>query len=198
MTDEELIKLYKSGKKEAGDELLERYKSLVLSACRNLYIMGAEKDDLIQEGMIGLFSALNDYREDRSASFLTFANLCVRRQLYKAIEASQTAKNSPLNSYISLYGSGDESDMIEELEAEDSDPQSLIIEDEQIKLLKKKLYDTLSKMEKTVFDLYLEGLEYREIAQKLGKKDKAIDNCLQRIRAKAMGIGESTYKKENT
>ena len=189
MTDEELIKV--TGNREAATEIiLERYKPLVKSQAALFYLAGGDEDDLIQEGMIGLFKAVRDYDGKKNAGFAGFAKLCVRRQIVKAIEASNRKKHAPLNSYISFDSDGDENQTIsEDVLAESTlDPERLIIEQEQYGLFEEKIKGLLSPMESQVFDLYLGGMDYVNIAGELGRDPKSIDNALQRIRAKIRGL----------
>lgn len=187
-TDEELIEKYKSGDNEACDEIIVRYKQAVRSATRNLFLVGGDEDDILQEGTIGLFKAIRDFDPDKEASFSTFASLCIRRCIYKAIEASNCLKNVPLNEAVSIFdenGNEDSDNLDQALWDVKRDPQNLIVESEYLKHRKEELYSKLSKLEKQVFDLYMEGFDYREISLRLEKEEKAIDNCLQRIKAKA-------------
>ncbi|WP_394922270.1 RNA polymerase sporulation sigma factor SigH [uncultured Robinsoniella sp.] len=188
-TDEELIVKLKDGNPEITDYIMEKYKYLVRKEARALYLIGGDKDDLIQEGMIGLFKAVRDYREDRDASFYHFAKLCIGRQLYHAIEASNRKKHTPLNSYVSLYSGtmegGEESLPLEEiLFTQESNPEELLIHEENKKQIEEKLEASLSAFEKKVLDYYLLGKDYVEIGELLGKPPKSIDNALQRIRKK--------------
>lgn len=192
-TDEELIVLLREGNdiKEITEYLLNKYKGLVKSRAASMYIIGGDTEDLIQEGMIGLFNALNDYDYGRDASFYTFAELCVSRQIYSAIEASNRKKHIPLNSYISLYASSgqaldsEEEILLEKLSRMDVDsPEDLVIAKETSDSLTRKFEDVLSEFEKQVLNLHITGLSYVEIAKILNKTEKATDNALQRCKAK--------------
>lgn len=192
-TDEELILRLRSGEQEIIDYIMEKYKNLVRKKARALYLSGADQDDLIQEGMIGLFKAIRDYRDDKDASFYYFAELCISRQLYHAIEASNRKKHTPLNSYISLssasYENGGQTRPLQEaLLTHESNPEELIIHRENYRLMEERLKSTLSSFEREVLDLYLGGKDYIEIGQLLNKPVKSIDNALQRIRKKVLGI----------
>ena len=150
-------------------------------------LIGGDTDDLIQEGMIGLFKAIRDYREERETSFFHFAELCITRQIYSAIEASNRKKHAPLNSYVSFYSEVSEEGqpLAEYLESERSDnPEQRMIDQENFELFLKKVRQSLSKMECEVLDDYLSGLNYQQIAEKMKKSPKAIDNALQRIKTK--------------
>ena len=154
-------------------------------------MIGADSEDLTQEGMIGLFKAIQSYKPDNNASFFTFAQLCIKRQIYTAIKASNREKHSPLNSYISLYSSSGESDieLIENLEADrSSDPEHVILNQENVLRVNELLTSRLSKMERAVLPLYLDGLSYNDIATKLNKPTKSIDNAISRIREKLKTI----------
>lgn len=186
-TDEELITLLRQGDQDVTEYLLKKYSPLVRKSIRTLYLIGADTEDLSQEGMIGLFKAIQSYKEDNAASFYTFAKLCIDRQIYSAIKASKRKKHSPLNSYISFYSrlNENEVELIDNLEAgTDSNPEHIILDRESTSRIENLLEEHLSKMEKTVLPLYLEGMPYSEIAAKLDKPVKSIDNTIQRIREK--------------
>ena len=180
-SDEELIEKLRGGQQSVSDYLMEKYKDLVRSRSRTMYLIGGETDDLIQEGMIGLFKAVRDYEPDKSASFHTFACICIDRQLCSAIQSYNRQKHIPLNSYVSLSGDVDEV-LLRELWVEN--PESIIIGRENALLLNEEIHKKLSTMERNVLDLYLKGYGYNKIADILGKTPKAADNALQRIRAK--------------
>lgn len=181
-TDEELIERLRSGEQELEDYLMEKYKGMVLKKAHAMFIVGGEREDLIQEGMIGLFRALRDYQPGKSATFATFANLCVERQLYKAIEMSGRLKNKPLNSYVSL--SEEESPILDSLVFEQQDPEAIVIDRENVNVIQEKIRQHLSPFETQVLDSYLEGMTYTQIAEAMEKSPKSIDNALQRIRGK--------------
>jgi RNA polymerase sporulation-specific sigma factor len=186
-TDEELINLIHSGNQEATEYLLKKYSPLVKKSIRTLYLIGADTEDLSQEGMIGLFKAIQNYKQEGEASFYTYAKLCIDRQIYSAIKASNRKKHSPLNSYISFYAVAGEGDMelIDNLEAgSDSNPEHIILDRESTSLFQEKLENDLSKLEKEVLHLYMEGKSYADIGTALGKPAKSIDNAIQRIREK--------------
>ena len=189
-TDEELIAELRDNRDEIIDYLLEKYKSLVRKHANALYLIGGDTDDLIQEGMIGLFKAIREYQPGHEASFYHFADLCIARQMYTAVEASNRKKHAPLNSYISLYDDPDADGvtLADILPADaDENPEHLLIGKENIEQKLEMLSKKLSKMEKQVFDYMLEGLNYRQIAERLGKSPKAIDNAIQRMRGKISG-----------
>ena len=181
--DEELISRFKNGESEILDYLMEKYKNMVRKKARTMFLIGGENDDLIQEGMIGLFKAVRDYQPDRDAAFQTFASICVDRQIYNAIQSSKRQKHQPLNSYISLS----EQDGENEEHLGDNwgeNPESIIIDQENVQDLEQEITATLSPMENQVLEYYLAGNGYGEIAQIMGKTPKSIDNALQRIRIK--------------
>ena len=180
-TDEELLHMQQQGESGIMDYLIEKYKPMVRQKARVLYLVGGDQDDLIQEGMIGLFKAVRDYRADKDTSFKTSAQLCVDRQIYHAIQSSNRQKHQPLNSYVSING--------EEWEAEtrkmfQQSPENIVIANETAILLQDKILEELSKMENQVLAMYMDGDNYLEIAEKMGKSPKSIDNALQRIRTK--------------
>lgn len=186
-TDEEVITLLRNGNTDATEYLLKKYAPLVKKSIRTLYLIGADTEDLLQEGMIGLFKAIQNYHGDNTASFYTFAKICIDRQIYSAIKASNRKKHSPLNSYISFYShvGEDEAKLIDNLEAgTNSNPEHVILDKETTSDLEKLLMEQLSNFEKEVLHLYLEGKSYAYIANSLGKSVKSIDNAVQRIREK--------------
>ena len=189
-SDEELISMMHQGEPEIMDYLMEKYKHLVRRKARALYLMGGDGDDLIQEGMIGLFKAVRDFRPKRGGSFAGFANLCISRQMYTAVEASERKKNIPLNSYISLYsgtiGNREHAVPLQDVlpDYKEINPEELVIDREEQEQMQQELRKHLSRFENRVLDAYLEGMDYREIAELLGKEAKAIDNALQRIKRK--------------
>ncbi len=190
-TDEELIVRLRDGERDITDHIMEKYKSMVKAKAKSMFLLGGEGDDLIQEGMIGLFKAIRDYDSGRDASFATFAELCVSRQMYTAVQASSRKKHMPLNSYISLYAGSIEGDRNEDAELMNAlpansgmGPEEMMIDRENTEALEQAIDRELSPFEKQVLDLYLTGMGYAEIARVLGKDAKSTDNALQRIRAK--------------
>lgn len=195
LNDEAVIALIQNGQSEATEYMLKKYAPLVKKSIRTLYLIGADTEDLSQEGMIGLFKAIQSYQTDSNASFYTFAKLCIDRQIYTAIKASNRKKHLPLNSYISFYSKANEDDteLIENLEAgNESNPEHIILDRENTNSIEHLIEAHLSKMEKQVLSLYLEGLSYTDIASSLGKSNKSIDNAIQRIREKI----KRNYSKE--
>ena len=194
LNDEELIARYMDGDKAVVDFLMDKYKYLVRGQAGNMYLLGADHEDLLQEGMIGLFKAIRDYDPGRDASFQTFAKLCISRQIFTAIEASNRHKHAPLNSYTSL--SGEDSDQYKEarerlirMTAIES-PEATLIDKENMAQLEARLREELSSLEKQVLDLYFIGMSTREIAAILGRTEKATDNALQRLKGKMRKIFE--------
>ena len=181
--DEELISRFKNGESEILDYLMEKYKNMVRKKARTMFLIGGENDDLIQEGMIGLFKAVRDYQPDKDATFQTFASICVDRQIYNAIQSSNRQKHQPLNSYVSLSEQGGENE--EHLgDTWVENPESIIIDQENVENLEQEITTTLSPMENQVLEYYLAGNGYGEIAEIMGKTPKSIDNALRRIRTK--------------
>ncbi len=189
--DEELILRIRDGEEKITDYIMEKYKNLVRSKAGSMYILGADREDLIQEVIIGLFKAIRDYDIGRDASFATFADLCVARQMYTAVQAAGRKKHAPLNSYVSLYA-GNGSDKTEEekklldslVSRDEQNPEELLIDRENVERIEKAIESELSSFERQVLDLYLTGMKYTEIARVLGKDDKSTDNALQRCRSK--------------
>lgn len=187
LSDEQLIEMLRAGDKKIMDYILNKYKPLVLGKANAMYFIGGDTDDLIQEGMIGLFKAIRDYRVDRETSFFHFAELCINRQIYSAVEASNRKKHAPLNTYVSLYSqNGEEGKPLAETLPTDAmdNPEQMVIDQESMQLFWDNVKSRLSAMEREVLDEYLAGLNYRQIAEKMGKSPKTIDNALSRIKAK--------------
>lgn len=193
LSEKELLQRAQSQDSDAIDFLMQKYKSVVRRKARSLFMIGGDRDDLTQEGMIGLFKAIRDYQPEKETSFATFAELCISRQLYSAIKSSNRLKNLPLNTYISIYapaytlenGEEDGSFMLDQsLDSLEMSPEEILINRETAQNAKEHLLQQLSKMERRVFELYMEGLTYQEIAQQMDKEPKSIDNALQRIKNK--------------
>lgn len=192
LSDNELLELINKEKNnDAMETLIKRFGPLVTRQSRSLYIIGADEEDLIQEGMIGLVKAVNDYKANKGASFKTFAFMCVRRQMLTAINNSNNRKNIPLNHYISIYGDGN-GDYVSPLDEMDSgvitNPEDIMLARLQESDLIKVIESKLSKFEHQVLDEYLTGASYEEIGERLGKTTKSIDNAVQRIRAKLRDV----------
>lgn len=186
---------YKNGNQEIMDYLMVKYKSMVRKKARAMYLLGGENEDLIQEGMIGLIKAVRDFDVTQKTSFSSFAELCVSRQMYSAIEASNRKKHLPLNSYVSLYedseqvGEGRSLPLIDTIESsKENDPEVLYFGKEYTEAFAEQLKELLSPLENHVLYLHLMGTDYRTIAELLGKSPKSVDNALQRIKTKAQKI----------
>ena len=195
MADEQLICKLREGEADITDYIMDKYKYLVRRKAKAMYLLGGENDDLIQEGMIGLFKAVRDYDIDQETSFYSFAELCISRQMYTAIKLSQRQKHMPLNTYVSLYEKGEGTDeekkqpLIELLQTEkDNNPEELFLDKEYFSMLECELKKRLSDLESRVLHLYLLGEDYRSIAKLLNKSSKSIDNTLQRIKKKMNDI----------
>lgn len=192
-TDDELIDRLRRGEEPIMDYICVKYKNLVRSKAKSMFILGADNEDLIQEGMIGLFKAVRDYDMGRDASFYTFAELCISRQMYTAVQASKRRKHQPLNTYVSLdsgkpAAEGDEKEEVRlsDLLADKAElsPEELFLDKERVDYLEKAIENQLSDFERQVLDLYLTGMGYGQIARVLGRDEKATDNALQRLKAK--------------
>ena len=193
LKDEEIVERIKDGDQPAVDYLMEKYKYLVRSKAKALFLIGGDKDDLIQEGMIGLYKAIRDYQPEKENSFFNFADLCVSRQIYSAIKASNRKKNIPLNTYISLYtpaygenGDAEDKETLVDIiyQKNVSNPEELVIDKENTSMIEYELVRRLSDLEKQVLALYMQDLKYVQIAEVLGKEPKTIDNALTRIKTK--------------
>ena len=183
LSDEKLIELMKNGQEEDDivEYLMTKYKPLVRKKARAMYLVGGETDDLIQEGMLGLFKALRDFNPQKEVSFASFARLCIERQLYNAIQSSNRQKHQPLNTYVSL---SDEEFASELRQISVQNPEAIIIDQENAAGIEKKIQNTLSRFENQVLKMYLEGADYIQIAERLDRPAKSIDNALRRIRQK--------------
>ena len=193
MTDEEIIKEIRKGDKQALTYLMNKYKEIVNLKVGKYFMVGAEKEDIIQEGLIGLFKAIKTFNAEKNNTFKTFANMCIERQLITAIKSSNRQKHMPLNSYLSLNMSAydnEEENGAELMDTFDSktieDPLETIINKEYYDEIEKSIDKTLSQFEKQVLDRYMKGESYVTIAKKLDSPVKSVDNAIQRIRKKAM------------
>lgn len=190
LSDEELIDIINQGNQYAVEILLKRYKALVTMKVSRYFIVGAEKEDIFQEGMIGLYKAIKCFKEEKQKSFKSFANLCIERQLITAIKTSNRQKHQPLNSYISLntaaYEEDEDTSMIDVFDSNlVEDPLDTITKREYYQLVENKINTSLSDFEKQVLHRYARGESYVTIAEKLDTPVKSIDNAIQRIRKKA-------------
>lgn len=188
--DELLVKLVRVGDDAAVDRLFEKYRNFVRVKARSYFLVGADREDLVQEGMIGLFKAIRDYRDDRQASFRAFADLCVTRQIITAIKTATRQKHIPLNSAVSLskpvfVEEDDDRMLIDTLPGSElSDPVELVIGAEEMRLLRDNVVGNLSTLEGQVLRLYIDGKSYQQIALDLNRHIKSIDNALQRVKRK--------------
>ncbi len=193
LTDEQVISQIKEGDEQALSFLLNKYRDLVNSKVGKYFIIGAEKEDIIQEGMIGLYKAIKCFNEEKQNSFKTFANLCVERQLITAIKSSNRQKHMPLNSYLSLntsaYDNDDENgtELIETFKVDTvEDPLDTIMKKELFDEIQTKMHKSLSKFEEQVLERFIQGESYDIIAKRLDTPVKSVDNAIQRIRKKAI------------
>ena len=201
-SDEELILMYRDGEEAAAGFIMNKYKNLVRKKASSMYILGADRDDLMQEGMIGLFKAVRDYDLGRDVNFYTFADLCVSRQMYTAVQASNRQKHLPLNTYISIYSQALNAEegnedyvLVNALPSEtEKNPEEVVIEQENMERIETAILKELSEFEKQVFELHLTGMNYVEIAKVLGRDEKSTDNALQRMKTKIKRLLKSYQK----
>lgn len=191
-SDERIVELCHAGEDAATDYLLEKYKPLVRKKARTLYLIGGDNDDLIQEGMIALYKAIRAYDPQRESSFGSYATLCIEHQLYNVIKGANRLKNSPLNTYVSLYSPMNPDDSSNSREtladtlqpSELMNPEDIVIDKENVTDIESAIEKHLSDFEQQVVSLYIDGNNYQQIAAILGKSSKSIDNALQRIKKK--------------
>ena len=189
MTDEEIAMLAQAGDEDASEYLLNKYKNFVRSKARSYFLVGADHEDIVQEGMIGLFKAIRDYQAERLSSFRAFAELCITRQIITAIKTATRQKHVPLNSYVSLnkpiYDEESDRTLMDVIvEGRAQNPEELIIGRENLVSIRDRVDQVLSPLEQDVLNAYLDGKSYQEIADKLGRHVKSIDNALQRVKRK--------------
>lgn len=189
LADEQLAELSAEGDKQATEHLLAKYKNLVRARAKDYFLAGADREDLVQEGMIGLFKAIRDFDITKQASFLGFAEVCVKRQMITAVKTATRQKHMPLNSYVSLnqpvYEDETERTLVDMLaERESVDPEEMFLRREKAEAMETEIAQKLSSLEQSVLSLYLGGMNYQEIAVELGRPPKSIDNALQRIKRK--------------
>lgn len=194
--DETIINWIRENDSEAMDYLIRKYTNMVKREARKMYLIGSDEEDLIQEGMIGLFQAIRGYDKEKESSFATFAKLCIQRQIYSAVTASNRKKHQPLNTYVSFDEpafsvlsdySGGVNQTVEDVilaAEEQTNPEKIMLDREQVGMIEFVIVERLSSLEKKVLNLYLEGKSYDDIASELKKTRKAIDNAIQRIRKK--------------
>lgn len=189
LEDEEIVTRFREGDADAQDYLIIKYKNFVRSKARSYFLIGADREDIIQEGMIGLYKAIRDYKGDKLSSFRAFADLCITRQIITAIKTATRQKHIPLNSYVSLnkpiYDEESDRTLMDVLSGmRITDPEALVIGQEEIDDIELKMGEILSPLEWQVLMLYLEGKSYQEIALGLNRHVKSIDNALQRVKRK--------------
>lgn len=189
LTDEEMVKMAQEGSITAEEFLIKKYKTLVKQKSSTYFIIGGDKEDVIQEGMIGIFKAIREYRDDRNATFRTFAEICINRQIISAIRNANLKKHQILNESVSLSIDNDPEGEMKSLEErlpskQDDDPETLMLMKEVGEYLKKDKDEIFSTLEKNVWDKMLQGKNYQEIAKDLKKSPKSVDNTMQRIKKK--------------
>ena len=189
MTDEEVVRLCQQGDSIAQEYIFNKYKNFVRSKARSYFLIGADHEDIVQEGMIGLYKAIRDYRPDKLSSFRAFAELCITRQIITAIKTATRQKHIPLNSYVSLnkplYDEESDRTLLDVItEGRNTDPEELLIGRESYVSIESRIDEALSPLERRVLAAYLDGKSYQEIAQMLGRHVKSIDNALQRVKHK--------------
>ncbi|MBR0266826.1 MAG: RNA polymerase sporulation sigma factor SigH [Clostridia bacterium] len=188
-TDEQIVEMSHSGDIAAEEYLLDKYKNFVRSKARSYFLVGADHEDIVQEGMIGLYKSIRDFRPDKLSSFRAFAELCITRQIITAIKTATRQKHIPLNNYVSLnkplYDEESDRTLLDVIvEGRISDPEELIINMENVGNIRTKISEVLSTLEQQVLNAYLDGKSYQEIAESLGRHVKSIDNALQRVKRK--------------
>lgn len=189
MDDEAVIEMVHKGESEALDFLIKKYRNFVRAKARSYFLIGADREDIVQEGMIGLYKAIRDYKEDKLTSFKAFAELCITRQIITAIKTATRQKHIPLNSYVSLdkpiYDEESDRTLLDVITgAKITNPEELIINREEFDSMEDKMAELLSDLERKVLSLYLDGQSYQEISEELNRHVKSIDNALQRVKRK--------------
>ena len=194
LSDDKLLALFRRGDGAAGSELAVRYRPLIKRCTRPYFLVGGDSEDLIQEGMIGVFKAIRDYDEKKGASFRTFAELCIQRQIISAVKGASRMKHAPLNESVSLnrpVSDGDDgAGPLEELLADeiDTNPEKMLLLREDMSYISQNIDDILSTLELQVWKMYVNGCSYREIAEKLDKTSKGVDSAIQRAKKKLAEI----------
>ncbi|MRX72562.1 RNA polymerase sporulation sigma factor SigH [Bacillus lacus] len=189
MEDDQIIELVHNGDSDALDYLITKYRNFVRAKARSYFLIGADREDIIQEGMIGLYKAIRDFKEDKLTSFKAFAELCITRQIITAIKTATRQKHIPLNSYVSLdkpiYDEESDRTLMDVISgAKVMNPEDLIINQEEFDDIELKMAELLSDLERKVLALYLDGRSYQEISEDLNRHVKSIDNALQRVKRK--------------
>ncbi len=189
LEDEAILEYVREGDQDALTFLIQKYRNFVKAKSRSYFLIGADREDIIQEGMIGLYKAIRDYKEDKLSSFKAFAELCITRQIITAIKTATRQKHIPLNSYVSLdkpiYDEESDRTLLDVLtETKNMDPEELVINQEENIDIELKMSELLSDLERKVLSLYLDGRSYQEISEELNRHVKSIDNALQRVKRK--------------
>ena len=202
MNDEDIVQLCHNGNTSAEEYLLYKYKNFVRSKARSYFLIGADHEDIVQEGMIGLYKAIRDYKSEKLSSFRAFAELCITRQIITAIKTATRQKHIPLNSYVSLnkplYDEESDRTLLDIIiEGGTSNPEDMIINQENLGNIHQKMNEVLSGLEQEVLSAYLDGKSYQEIAESLGRHVKSIDNALQRVKRKLEKYLEENGKFSN-
>ena len=194
LSDEEIVALAQSNDDEALTYLLDKYKNFVHSKARSYFLIGADHEDIVQEGMIGLFKAIRDFKPTRLSSFRAFAELCVKRQIITAIKTATRQKHFPLNSYVSLnkplYDEESDRTLLDVIEGRVTNPEDLFISQEDYARIQTQISEVLSDLERQVLEAFMDGKSYQEIAELLGRHVKSIDNALQRVKRKLFKFRE--------
>lgn len=200
MSDDDIVVLAQQGDGEALEYLLDKYKNFVRARARSYFLVGADHEDIVQEGMIGLYKAIRDYKPDKQSVFRAFAELCVKRQIITAIKTATRQKHVPLNSYVSLnkplYGEESDRTLLDVIEGRVTNPEDLFIGQEDVSHIQNQLGSVLSDLEQQVLDAFLDGKSYQEIAEMLNRHVKSIDNALQRVKRKLTHFLEEKRKEE--
>ena len=195
-TDEDVAVLAQNGDGQALAYLLDKYKNFVRSKARSYFLIGADHEDIVQEGMIGLYKAIRDFQPSRLSSFRSFAELCVKRQIITAIKAATRQKHVPLNSYVSLnkplYDEESDRTLLDVIEGRVTNPEDLYISQEDLARIQTQISEVLSDLERQVLDAFMDGKSYQEIAELLGRHVKSIDNALQRVKRKLFKFREES------
>ncbi|MBR3017134.1 MAG: RNA polymerase sporulation sigma factor SigH [Clostridia bacterium] len=193
-TDEDVVVLAQNGDGQALAYLLDKYKNFVRSKARSYFLIGADHEDIVQEGMIGLYKAIRDFQPSRLSSFRSFAELCVKRQIITAIKAATRQKHVPLNSYVSLnkplYDEESDRTLLDVIEGRVTNPEDLYISQEDLARIQTQISEVLSDLERQVLEAFMDGKSYQEIAELLGRHVKSIDNALQRVKRKLFKFRE--------
>lgn len=200
MSDDDVVVLAQQGDGEALEYLLDKYKNFVRGRARSYFLVGADHEDIVQEGMIGLYKSIRDFKPDKQSSFRAFAELCVKRQIITAIKTATRQKHVPLNSYVSLnkplYGEESDRTLLDVIEGRVTNPEELFIGQEDMSHIQEQIGTVLSDLEQQVLSAFLDGKSYQEIAEMLGRHVKSIDNALQRVKRKLTHFLEEKRNEE--